>query len=237
MTVRIIDSILTRNDCYNSGRKIQVKGLMLHSVGTPQPKASVFIEKWNKPGVGVCVHGFIEPDGTVYQTLPWDHRGWHAGGTANNTHIGIEMTEPATIRYSGGASWTDLDTERTEKHVLATYNAAVELFAYLCRKYGLNPLGDGVIISHKEGYKRGIASGHADVEHIWDRFDLTMNQFRKDVRSRLSFDEEITEYVEFLNTVRPQIIGDVQKWIRKASEDMDIYWLLRKTVDYIELKG
>ena len=32
-----------------------------------------------------------------------------------------------------------------------TYEAAVELFAYLCKLYGLNPTADGVIISHREG--------------------------------------------------------------------------------------
>ena len=31
-----------------TGEKIKVKGLMLHSVGCPQPKASVFINMWNK---------------------------------------------------------------------------------------------------------------------------------------------------------------------------------------------
>ena len=34
-------------------------------------------------------------DGTVttYQTLPWDHRGWHAGGSANDTHLSFEICE------------------------------------------------------------------------------------------------------------------------------------------------
>ena len=43
-----------------------------------------------------------------------------------------------------------------------TYEAAVELFAFLCKEYGLNPLADGVIISHKEGHARGIATNHGD---------------------------------------------------------------------------
>ena len=37
-----------------------------------------------------------------------------------------------------------------------TYRAAVELFAMLCGKYGLDPLADGVVISHREGCARGI---------------------------------------------------------------------------------
>ena len=29
--------------------------------------------------------------------------GWHGGGSSNNTHIGVEMCEPACIKYTGGA--------------------------------------------------------------------------------------------------------------------------------------
>ena len=98
--MKLVQSILTKNPCYTAGRKITVKGLMLHSVGCPQPKASVFINSWNSPSYdSACVHGFIDGnDGTVYQTLPWNHRGWHCGsgsrGSGNNTHIGVEMCEP-----------------------------------------------------------------------------------------------------------------------------------------------
>lgn len=60
---------------------------------------------------------------------------------------------------------------------------AVELFAYLCKQYNLNPLSDGVIISHSEGHKRGIASNHGDVEHLWGKYGLTMEQFRQDIKS------------------------------------------------------
>lgn len=187
--MKIIESILTQNDCFKSGRKIAVKGLMIHSVGCPQPVASVFLKQWNKSGVQKCVHAFIEPDGEIYQTLPWNHRGWHAGGTANNTHIGVEMTEPATIKYTSGASWSDLNPANTKAHILATYKVAIELFAYLCKKHSLNPLTEGVIISHNEGHKKGIASGHADVEHIWSRYGLTMAQFRKDIKAAMGNDE------------------------------------------------
>lgn len=90
--MKLVKSILTKNPCYTAGRKITVKGLMLHSVGCPQPKASVFINSWNSASyTAACVHGFIDGnDGTVYQTLPWNHRGWHCGsgsnGSGNNTH-------------------------------------------------------------------------------------------------------------------------------------------------------
>ncbi len=68
-----------------------------------------------------------------------------------------------------------------------TYEAAVELFAYLCKQYNLNPTADGVIISHREGHSRGIASNHGDPEHLWKGLGLgyTMDGFRKDVKAAM----------------------------------------------------
>lgn len=46
--MKLIQSILTKNPCYTCGRTITVKGLMLHSVGCPQPSAAVFVKNWNR---------------------------------------------------------------------------------------------------------------------------------------------------------------------------------------------
>lgn len=189
--MKIIKSILTKNPCYKAGRKIKVKGLMLHSVGCSQPKASVFINSWNSASFGsACVHGFIDGNtGDIYQTLPWDHRGWHGGsgpkGSCNNTHIGVEMCEPANIKYTGGSTFTCSNLSSARACVQRTYNAAVELFAYLCNTYGLNPLTD--IISHKEGHAKGIATDHGDPEHLWKGLGTgyTMDGFRKAVKAAM----------------------------------------------------
>lgn len=57
----------------------------------------------------------------------------------------------------------------------------------LCQKYGLNPLADGVIISHAEGCRRGIASNHGDPEHLWSQLGTgyTMNAFRQEVAAAM----------------------------------------------------
>ncbi len=70
--MKLVEHILTKNPCYTAGRKITVKGLMLHSVGCPQPSASAFLNSWNSASYNrACVHGFIDAnDGTTYQTLP-----------------------------------------------------------------------------------------------------------------------------------------------------------------------
>lgn len=139
-------------------------------VGCPQISVSAFVKNWNSEDFdSACVHAFIDAlNGDIYQTLPWNHRGWHRGGSSNNTHIGVEMCEPACISYTGGASFTCSDFETARACVKRTYDSAVELFAYLCLEYGLNPFTD--ICSHSEGSKKGIASNHADVEHLWDGF-------------------------------------------------------------------
>ena len=191
--MKLVELILTKNPCYTAGRKITVKGLMLHSVGCPQPKASAFINSWNSPSHDTsCVHGFIDGnDGTVYQTLPWNHRGWHCGsgskGSGNNTHIGVEMCEPACIKYTSGSNFTCSDTATAKAVAKRTYETAVELFAMLCKKYSLDPLADGVIISHKEGCSRGIASNHGDPEHLWTQLGMgyTMDGFRKAVKAAM----------------------------------------------------
>ena len=192
--MQIKETILTNNPCYKAGKTIAVKGLMLHSVGCPQPSALVFVNNWNKSTYDrACVHAFIDGNtGVIYQCLPWSHRGWHGGGASNNTHIGVEMCEPACIKYTSGSNFTCSDTATAKAVVKRTYEAAVELFAFLCKEYGLNPLEDGVIISHREGHARGIASNHGDPEHLWNglKMGYTMDGFRKAVAAAMKPAEE-----------------------------------------------
>lgn len=213
--MNIIKSFVTRNDCYKAGRTITVKGLMLHSIGSPQPSGTVLVDYFNQSGLDACVHGFIDAnDGTIYQTLPWNHRAWHGGGSSNNTHIGVEMCEPDCISYTGGSNFNCYDLPKAQEMTKRTYKVAVKLFAFLCKQFNLNPLEDGVIISHAEGYKRGIASNHGDPEHLWNQLHLgyTMDTFRKAVKAAmipdvtenepaqdLSHRVEMTEFTEGIN--------------------------------------
>ena len=179
---------LTENECYKRGAKISVKGIMVHSTGANNPNLSRYVgpddgllgknaygNHWNtyRPGgIQVCVHAFIGKlkDGTIatYQTLPWDHRGWHAAGSANNTHIGFEICE---------------DGLADAKYFAKVYQEAVELCAYLCKMYNLDPLKN--IIDHSEGAKKGIASSHGDVAHWFPRHGKNMDKFRAAVKAEM----------------------------------------------------
>ena len=199
--MRLIKCILTANDCYKAGRTINPKGVMVHSTGANNPLVARYVQPsnndpnrdslqatiggnrnnndWNNPGLDVCTHAFIGKlaDGGVgtVQTLPWNHRGWHAGtgtsgGTANNTHIAFEICE---------------DDLTDEGYFRKVYQEAVELTAMLCKTYNLNPLADGVVICHSEGCQRGIASNHGDVMHWFPKFNKSMDTFRADVAKAL----------------------------------------------------
>lgn len=190
--------ILTGNDCYKANRWIKPAGVMVHSTGANNPNLRRYVQPddgllgtnpngndWNRSGVGACVHAFIGKlaDGTVatYQTLPWNMRGWHCGDEGNNTHISFEICE---------------DGLEDEDYFRAVYREAVELTAYLCKKYGLDPLADGVVICHQEGYRRGIASNHGDVLHWFPRHGKSMDDFRRDVKEEMESDMSEQQFYE-----------------------------------------
>lgn len=196
--MNLLECIFTRSDCYQIGRKMSPLGVMVHSTGANNPNLRRYVQPdngllganrngnhWNRPGVNACVHAFVGrlADGSVaaVQTLPWNRRGWHAGTgisgrSANDTHIGFEICE---------------DGLEDEDYFAAVYREAVELTAMLCRRFGLDPQADGVVISHSEGYRRGIASNHGDVEHWFSRFGKTMDDFRAAVAAET--EEPVTQ--------------------------------------------
>lgn len=185
--MEIKTAYMTFNPCFRAGRVISVKGLMLHSVGCPQPDPWVFYRIWNSQSAKeACVHGFVGQNEAVI-TLPCLEqsgkaaRGWHGGGASNNTHIGIEMCEPACITYKGGANFTCKDPAKARDFVKKATQNAAQLFARLCLFHHLSPYLH--ILSHAEGAARGIATNHADPEHLWNGLGLAydMDKFRRDV--------------------------------------------------------
>lgn len=206
--MKLLKCTLTENDCYKTGRVIVPKGVMIHSTGANNPMLRRYVQPaagdtdrenllgrlgvnpngnhWNRAGLDVCVHGFIGrlADGKIasVNTLPWARRGWHAGtGTtgksANDTHISFEICE---------------DGLADGEYFASIYREAVELTAYLCGLFQLDPLEPGVVISHSEGYRTGIASNHGDVEHWFSKFGKAMDDFRADVAADLE-DEDMTQ--------------------------------------------
>lgn len=214
--MKLLRCFLTANRCYQTGQKIKPKGIMVHSTGANNPLIRRYIQPlehdnpyayspdraqllkvlgvnknrndWNRSNLDACVHAFIGKlnDGSVsvVQTLPWDYRGWHAGtGTsgrsANDTHISFEICE---------------DSLTDERYFRETYYIAAELVAMLCKQFDLDPMEDGVIICHQDGYKRGIASNHGDIYNWWSRFGYSMDDFRRKVVDLMKEEDDMVYY-------------------------------------------
>lgn len=204
--MKIVQSYLTENPYYkNNLARIDARyitfqdrgplALMLHSVGCPQPSADVFVRNWNEAKyTRACVHAFIDANsGEVKQTLPWNFRGVHCGGSGNNTHIGVEMCESNYITYTHADSFTCSNLPAAQKQARTAYRSAVELFAFLCTLFNLDPMLN--ICSHKEGWFMGIASGHRDPQHYWSQLGLeyTMDGFRADVKHEMEDTIDMTK--------------------------------------------
>lgn len=217
--MNLYQCFLSNNRCYKTNAKIKPKGVMVHSTGANNPNLKRYVQPttidpnrdqlldllgvnpnhndWNRsiPDPNACVHAFIGylKDGTVavMQTLPWDHRGWHAGtGTkglsANDSHISFEICEDALI-----------STDYFEQ----TYDTAAELVALLCEEYDLDPMADGVIICHQDGYKRGIASNHGDIYNWWPKFGKSMDDFRELVVKKMGMGDDEMVYYKTIDDV------------------------------------
>lgn len=198
--MRMFNAILYNNDCYKAGVALKPQGVTVHSTGANNKNISRYAQvpggssmHWNKPGITKCVHAFIGlwTDGKVAtcKTLPFDIKGWHAGKPpkkgvvgANSTHIGFEVCE---------------DDLKHEDYFRAVYKEATEFTAYLCEQFGLDPLKDGVVISHHEAHLRGIGSNHADIDHWLKIYGLTMDDFRNDVAKILNGGDESMSYEQF----------------------------------------
>lgn len=235
MEPEIRTCMLTQNSCYQKNRRITPRGIMIHSTGANNPTLKRYLapddgligqnrynNHWNTPGLSVCVHGFIGQDQNgdvrIYQTLPWDMRGWHCGGTGNDTHISFEICED------------DL-TDRA--YFEKTRDAALELCVYLCRTFGLDPQEPGVLVDHREGHEQGIASGHGDVNHWWSRFGYSMNDFRREAALRLQ--EETTLTREAVQRMIDESMERAKPKVYKTTEAVPAW--ARETVQGIMERG
>ncbi len=193
----MLTCMLTENDCFKAGRKITPAGIVVHSTGANNPYIKRYVQpvsatpdadalltllgknkynnSWNQSseamGRQVCVHGFIGKlaDGTpaICQTLPWNHRGWHAGGSANNSYIGFEMCE---------------DGKTDAAYLNTVYELAAQLCAWLCSEYGIKTEN---VIGHYEAHARGMASNHGDPRNWFKPNGLSMDGFRERVSQLL----------------------------------------------------
>lgn len=178
----------TNSSCYKETSTMKIVGVLWHSTGANNPNISRYVQPtdgsanynkdikkigkniykndWNHIDVDAGLNAWIGKfaDGTVgtVQTMPWNYRPWGCGsgsrGSCNNGWIQFEICE---------------DGLTDKKYAEAVYKEAINLTAYLCKLYNIDPKGcvivNGVkvptITCHGDAGKLGFASDHVDINH------------------------------------------------------------------------
>lgn len=160
---------------------------------------------WNHSNREAGVNAFIGEleDGTIttVQVGPWEMAPWGCGGGTLGSCNGY-------IRQNGSAKWIGqhwiqfeiCDEGYTDPaYFKKVYEEAIQLTAYLCKKYNLNPKGTvkfagidvPVITCHYDSYKMKLGSNHGDVLTWFKKMGKTMVDVRNDVATALEKDKPI----------------------------------------------
>lgn len=188
--------MMHHSTCYQQTTKMQIKGVLWHSTGANNPYIKRYVQPdddapdrdellalfgvnqyhndWNHVEVWAGLNAWIGKlsDGTVatVQTMPWDYKPWGCGGGCNDGWVQFEICE---------------DGLHDKEYFEQVYNEAVKFTAYICKLYGINPLGKignvPTILCHQDSYRLGMGSNHADVYHWFKIYNKTMDNVREDV--------------------------------------------------------
>lgn len=207
--------------CYKGTKHMTIRGVLWHSTGANNPNLRRYVQPhetdgnyaemiallgknsnkndWNHISVQAGLNAWIGKlaDGSVasVQTMPWDYKPWGCGGGCNNGWIQFEICE---------------DGLNDKTYFDKIYREACELTAYLCKKYGLDPMGTvsysgkavPVILCHADSYRLGLGSNHGDVLHWFPKFGKSMDDVRRDVAAIIGKNSQTPiENVNYQGTV------------------------------------
>lgn len=200
--------MMTNSTCYKGTRTMNVLGVLWHSTGANNPWLKRYVQPssndanytalmnklgknqygndWNhitrEAGLNCWIGKFADGSVGTVQTMPWNYRPWGCGsgskGSCNDGWIQFEICEDGL-------------TDKT--YFNKVYQEAVEITAYLCKMYNLNPKGTvtkngvkvPVILDHTTSCSLGFGSNHGDVQHWFKKHGKTLDDVRNDVAKLL----------------------------------------------------
>lgn len=248
-----LQCFMTQSTWYKGAGTVAPRGVLVHSTGANNPNIKRYVQPddnavdkakmlallgtnpnrndWNHITRQAGVHAFVgklaNGEVTSVQVGPWSKQAWGCGagskGSCNNGWIQYEICEDALTDAS---------------YFNAIYREAVELTAYLCRLYGLDPHGTvtysgvkvPVILCHQDSYRLGFGSNHGDVLHWFPKFGKSMDDFRDDVAALIGDtqadinakeddDMEVARFKELWHEMRKELQdNDSSSWSKDARE-------------------
>ena len=209
----------TQSTCYKGTRTMEVKGVLFHSTGANNPWLKRYVQPsdnaadraewlerlgvnayhndWNhidrQAGLNCWIGKLADGSVTTVQTMPWNYRPWGCGsgskGSCNSGWIQFEICE---------------DGLNDASYFAKVYQEAIELTAYLCRLYGIDPNGTAqcggvtvpTILCHADSHKLGLGSNHGDVLHWFPKYGKSMATVRADVAALLAASDAPAEQTQ-----------------------------------------
>lgn len=170
-TKPVINRKITKVNFSNSNRAAgQIKYLVKHYVGATggaEANCNYFYDTYR----GASAHFFVGHGGEIWQCVEENDTAWHCGASSykhkecrNSNSIGVELC----VKKDENGNW--YYTEETKK-------AAVELFAYLMDKYGID--ADHVLRHYDV---TGKQCGEPDVRKgnkVWSEFKKAISPYGK----------------------------------------------------------
>lgn len=235
---------MRQSSWYKRTGKVPVRGVLWHSTGANNATLRRYVQPdsnaadraqmleligvnkngndWNREGQWVKgewvplqagVHAFIgklaNGDVTTVQAGDWDKKAWGCAsgpkGSCNNGWIQFEICE---------------DNLKGPVYFEKVYREAVELTAYLCRLYNLDPQGTvtyngikvPVILCHQDSYQLGLGSNHGDVLHWLPKYGKSMQTVRDDVSALLAGTNISNEEDDDMDVARfKELWGEMRK--------------------------
>ena len=239
----------TNSTCYKGTRKMTVLGVLWHSTGANNPWLKRYVQPssndanysslmkklgknqygndWNhidrQAGLNCWIGKFDDGSVGTVQTMPWDYRPWGCGsgskGSCNDGWIQFEICEDALT-----------DKAYFDK----VYKEAVEITAYLCKMYNLNPKGTvtkngvkvPVILDHTTSCSLGFGSNHGDVKHWFSRYGKTLDDVRNDVAKLMGESDSAPSTPSAPTTPSTSTMYRVRKTWKDAASQKGAYTVL-----------
>lgn len=230
----------TNSTCYKGTRTMTVLGVLWHSTGANNPWLKRYVQPssndanysklmellgknqygndWNhierQAGLNCWIGKLADGTVTTVQTMPWNYRPWGCGsgskGSCNSGWIQFEICE---------------DSLTDKAYFDKVYKEGVEITAYLCKMYNLNPKGTvtvngvkvPVILDHQTSYQLGMGGNHGDVQHWFKKYGKTLDDVRNDVAKLLGEDSTTTPPTE--TTPSQPSTSKVMYRVRKSWKD------------------
>lgn len=187
---------------------------------------------WNHSGRRSGVNAFIGKlaDGTIAtaQVGKWEMCPWGCGSGSKGSLNGYYKDEQGKDEWIGrhaiqfeicDSGYDNYDPD----YFKAVYREACEFTAYLCKLYGIDPLGtivfNGVsvptILCHKDANNLKLGSAHGDIYVWFEKYGVDMNDVRRDVAALAKGEDpwaqpEATEEFHIGDTV--EFKSSASKW-------------------------